>query len=311
MAPLDALDAELVREMQQDGRASVQALADRVGLSRTAARTRVQQLLDSGVVRVVGIVHAGVAGIAAIGHASISVEGDCGPLLRSIVRRENATFISRIAGQYAIVAELRTRDDGALATELNWLRARQGVRRVDVVRVSTVVKDAYSVGRGLDPVPLDEIDWLLMQELQRDGRTPYSRLAAVVGLSQAATRARVVRLVESGSLHISGLIDSSALGVAERAGIGLRVAGDALAVAARVAELPGVNYVVAGFGRFDIICGADAPSRTGLLHVIEAVCAVGEVREAESWYHLEVVKESYAVDQKQAMARLGEVSARR
>jgi DNA-binding Lrp family transcriptional regulator len=308
---LDTIDGELVRELQLDGRASVQALADRVGLSRTAARARVQHLLDSGIVRVVGIVHAGVAGIAAIGHASISFEGESRPLIDAIARREAATFLSRTAGQYGIVVELRTRDDTALAAELNWVRALPGVRRVDIVRISTVVKDAYSVVRGYDPVPLDELDWALMQELQRDGRAPYARLAAVVGLSQAATRARVVRLVESGSLHISGLVDSSALGVREAAGIGLRAAGDALAVAAEVSELPGLNFVVAGFGRFDVICGADAPSRAELLHVIEKVRALPNVREAESWYHLEVVKESYAVDQEQAAERLGGIAARR
>ena len=308
---LDAIDAELVRVLQQDGRASVQALADRVGLSRTATRARVAHLLDSGVVRVVGIVHAGVAGITAIGHASVAFEGESAPLIGAITEREAATFVSRIAGQYGIVVELRTRDDTALAAELDWLRSQPGVRRVDVVRVSTVVKDAYSVVRGRDPVPLDELDWTLMQELQRDGRAPYARLAAVVGLSQAATRARVVRLVESGSLHISGLIDSSALGVREAAGIGLRAAGDALAVAAEVAALPGLNFVIAGFGRFDVICGADAPSRAELLQVIEKVRTVANVREAESWYHLEVVKESYAVDQEQAAARLGGIASRR
>ena len=42
---LDAVDAVLVRELQRDGRATFQALADRVGLSRTAVRARVQHLL--------------------------------------------------------------------------------------------------------------------------------------------------------------------------------------------------------------------------------------------------------------------------
>ena len=37
---LDAVDAVLVRELQRDGRATFQALADRVGLSRTAVRAR-------------------------------------------------------------------------------------------------------------------------------------------------------------------------------------------------------------------------------------------------------------------------------
>ena len=48
---------------------------------------------------------------------------------------------------------------------------------------------------------LDDIDWRLLRELQRDGRAPYTRLAGIIGLSQAATRARVVRLMRSGVIR--------------------------------------------------------------------------------------------------------------
>ncbi len=56
---LDAVDAALVRALQGDGRATYQALADRVGLSRTAVRARVRHLIATGAIRIVGVLHAG------------------------------------------------------------------------------------------------------------------------------------------------------------------------------------------------------------------------------------------------------------
>jgi DNA-binding Lrp family transcriptional regulator len=295
-AVLDPTDAALVRELQEDGRVSLQTLADRVGLSRTAVRARVQHLFDSGVVRVVGIVHAVVAGLTAVAHVSVTVQGPARGVVDAIAGRDAATYVSLVAGEHSIIVDLRARDDAALERELDWIRGLAGVTRVNVVRCAGLVKDAYSVRRSFRRVPLDDVDWRLLEELQRDGRAPYARLAERIGLSQAATRARVVRLIQSGTVHVTGLVDSSALGVREGAGLGLRVQGPARVVAEQVAELPGVHYVLTGFGRFDVIVGADAASRGALVDTIEFVRAVPGVLELEAWQHLAIVKESYAVD---------------
>jgi DNA-binding Lrp family transcriptional regulator len=145
-------------------------------------------------------------------------------------------------------------------------------------------------------VSLDEIDWRLLRELTRDGRTPYTRLAEVVGLSQAATRARAVRLMRTGVIHVSGIVDSRALGSGELAGVGVRVSSDVETAAGRIARLSGINYVVTGFGRYDLVCGIDATSRDLLLSTLEAVRAVPGVWVGESWHHLDVVKQTHGAD---------------
>jgi DNA-binding Lrp family transcriptional regulator len=293
---LDAVDAVLVRELQRDGRATFQALADRVGLSRTAVRTRVQHLLDSGIVRVVGIVHASVVGTGAIGHLSIDVHGPARHVVDVVARRPAAWFAALATGAHPVVAEFRVRDDATLAQEVDTVRALPGVRGVEVFRVISVVKDAHSVVTELPDVSLDEIDWRLLRELTRDGRTPYTRLAEVVGLSQAATRARAVRLMRTGVIHVSGLVDSRALGSGELAGVGIRVCSDVSTAATRIARLSGVTYVVTGFGRYDLICGIDATSRDVLLSTLEAVRTVPGVWVSESWHLLDVVKQTYGAE---------------
>lgn len=293
---LDAVDAALIRELQRDGRATFQALADRVGLSRTAVRARVQQLLDARVVGVVGIVHAEVAGLAALGQVSVQLDGPARVAVAAIAKRDAATFVSLTAGRAPVVVELRARDDVALAHELNAVRDLPGVSGAEVFRCVEVIKDITLDSRTPQGVALDPIDWRLVQQLQQNGRTSYAQLARTVGLSQAAARARVVRLLDSGAVRVTALVDSTSLGVSENIGFGLRVRGDADVAGRRIAELPGIQTVLAGFGRFDVVCGATAADRAGLVETLEAVRSSGHVRHLEAWQHLSVVKESYEID---------------
>ncbi|WP_026406271.1 Lrp/AsnC family transcriptional regulator [Actinomadura rifamycini] len=293
---LDAVDAVLVRELQRDGRATFQALADRVGLSRTAVRARVQNLLETEVVRVVGIVHAAVVGAEATGHVSVTVDGSAREVATAVAERPAVGFAALTAGPHDLVVQVRTRDDTALAAEVDQLRSVPGVRTAEVFRSVATVRDAHTVVRELGEVTLDDIDWRLLRELQRDGRAPYTRLAHIIGLSQAATRARVVRLMRTGVIQVTGLADPRALGAAELGGFGLLVGGGLRKAAEAVAALDGVRYVATGFGRYDIVGQAEAASRAELVTVLDAVRSVPGVTVRESWHHLDVVKESYAAD---------------
>ncbi|MQY09186.1 Lrp/AsnC family transcriptional regulator [Actinomadura macrotermitis] len=293
---LDAVDAVLVRELQRDGRATFQALADRVGLSRTAVRARVQNLLETRVVRVVGIVHAAVVGAEAVGHVSVTVDGSARKAAEAVAQRPAVSFTALTAGHCDLVAQIRTRDDTALAAEVDHIRSVPGVRAAEVFRSVATVRDGHAVVRDLGDVALDDIDWRLLQELQRDGRAPYTRLAGIIGLSQAATRARVVRLMRTGVIQVTGLADPLALGAAELGGFGLVVSGGLRRVAEAVARQEGVRYLATGFGRYDIVGQAEAASRAELVGVLDAIRAVPGATVRGSWHHLDVVKESYAVE---------------
>ncbi|GGV18561.1 AsnC family transcriptional regulator [Kitasatospora herbaricolor] len=318
---LDAFDAALVRELQQDGRVSYQRLAESLGVSREAARARVHRLLESGTVRVVGIVRPWVVGIGAVAHVSLDVEGPGRPAAEVAAARPASSFVSCTAGARAVVAELRVADEAALEREFAVLRSAPGVRGIEVFRCTRLVRDAYSPATHPAAAPepaadvpqapapsfpaapaverppaVDEVDRTLLGLLQADGRASFAALAERVGLSQPATRARVLRLLQSGAVHVTGLVDSRAVGVREAVGVGLTVRGGAAAAAAAAARLPGINYVAAGYGRFDVVCGVDATDRPALLATLDSLRASAGVVRLESWYHLEIVKESYAYD---------------
>ena len=54
---------------------------------------------------------------------------------------------------------------------------------------------------------LDDVNKRIIEQLQRDGRMSYAALAKIVGLSEAAVRQRVQRLLDNGVMQIVAVTD--------------------------------------------------------------------------------------------------------
>ena len=87
------------------------------------------------------------------------------------------------------------------------------------------------------PVQLDDVSKAIIEQLQADGRRSYASIGKVVGLSEAAVRQRVQRLVESGVMQVVAVTDPLQLGFARQAMIGVTVNGPLESVADALADL--------------------------------------------------------------------------
>ncbi len=280
-----------MRALQGDGRATFQALADGVGLSRTAVRARVRQLVQSGAIRIVGVLHAGVVGMEVLGQVFFRVTGPVTSILEELEEREAVTFAAQTAGRFPVMAQVRVADDAALTKELARLRSLPGVDGAEVFRANAVYKDAHSSVRELREVELDALDWRLVRRLLKDGRASYADLARQVGLSQAAARSRVVRLLDSGVVHVTALVEPSVVGANERLGFGLRCRGDADALGTALANMSRVSFLASGFGRYDVVGTLTAPDHRRLVETLETIRGTAGIAYVETWEHLRIRKE--------------------
>src|SRR5690606_34588583 len=73
---------------------------------------------------------------------------------------------------------------------------------------------------------LDDISKSIIEVLQVDGRASYAAIAKEDGLSEAAVRQRVQRLLDAGIMQIVAVTDPIQVGFRRQAMIGLRVSGD-------------------------------------------------------------------------------------
>jgi Lrp/AsnC family transcriptional regulator for asnA, asnC and gidA len=144
-------------------------------------------------------------------------------------------------------------------------------------------------------VVLDDIDKAIIRELQLDGRTPYAKLGPAVGLSQAAVRQRVQRLMENGVMQVVAVTDPLMLGFTLEAMIGVEVDGDLRAVASKVAQVDNVDYVVVTTGRFDLVVEVVCRDHEELLHIInDVIRAIPGVRATETFTYLHLEKQTYS-----------------
>ena len=144
-------------------------------------------------------------------------------------------------------------------------------------------------------VVVDDVDKALIEALQQDGRLPYTKLAVEVGLSEAAVRQRVQRLVEAGVVQIVAVTDPLTLGFRRMAMIGLKVEGDLRTVATDIAALPEVSYVVVVGGSFDLMMEVVCEDDDHLLELLnDRVRAIAGVRSTETFTYLKLFKQTYA-----------------
>jgi Lrp/AsnC family transcriptional regulator for asnA, asnC and gidA len=145
------------------------------------------------------------------------------------------------------------------------------------------------------PVVIDEVDKRIIEQLQQDGRLPYTKLAAAVGLSEAAVRQRVQRLVESSVVQIVAVTDPLTLGFRREAMIGLKVEGDLRGVADTIAAIPEVSYVVVVSGSFDLLMEVVCEDDDHLLALLnDKVRSIPGVRSTETFTYLRLYKQTYA-----------------
>jgi Lrp/AsnC family transcriptional regulator for asnA, asnC and gidA len=145
-----------------------------------------------------------------------------------------------------------------------------------------------------DPV-VDEIDAALIRHLQIDGRRPYTKLAKQVGLSEAAVRQRVQRLLEQGVMQIVAVTDPLQLGLLRQAMILIKVDGDVRDVAAELERFDEVDYLVLTAGSVDILAEVFVPDDQALLELLnDRIRKVPGVVATESVIYLQLRKQTYS-----------------
>lgn len=141
---------------------------------------------------------------------------------------------------------------------------------------------------------LDDVSKSIIEQLQEDGRRPYASIGKAVGLSEAAVRQRVSKLLETGVMQIVAVTDPMQVGFNREAMIGVEVDGDIEAVADVIVKMPEVSYLVITAGTYDILLEVVCEDDEALLEVINRkIRALPGVRRTETFMYLKLRKQIY------------------
>jgi Lrp/AsnC family transcriptional regulator, regulator for asnA, asnC and gidA len=141
---------------------------------------------------------------------------------------------------------------------------------------------------------LDDVSKEILEQLQHDGRKPYSEIAKIVGLSEAAVRQRMQKMTESGIMQVVAVTDPLQLGFYRQAMIGIRCTGDMTSIANSLSAMPECDYVVMTAGSFDILVEVVVENDQDLIDVLNTkIRSLPGVISTETFVYLKLHKQFY------------------
>jgi Lrp/AsnC family transcriptional regulator for asnA, asnC and gidA len=154
------------------------------------------------------------------------------------------------------------------------------------------VRESYAMITRARQV-LDDTSRAIIEQLQIDGRKPYASIGAAIGLSEAAVRQRIAKLIEAGVMQVVAVTDPLTVGAYRMAMIGLKTDGDLTAVADQLSHYKEVDYVLITSGGFDVMAEVICNDDEHLLELIQRIRAIPQVRNTESFIYLKLRKQLY------------------
>jgi len=141
----------------------------------------------------------------------------------------------------------------------------------------------------------DALDKMILLELQRDGRAPFTSIAARLQVAEGTVRKRVNRLVERGVLRLVGIIDPARVGRTIQAIVGIRVGdGHVEQVVEHLRSLPQVRYLGVTAGAYDLIIEVVVSSNEDLYQFLtNQLRQVPGVAASDTSLILKVFKDRY------------------
>ncbi|MEE8121014.1 MAG: Lrp/AsnC family transcriptional regulator [Anaerolineales bacterium] len=142
---------------------------------------------------------------------------------------------------------------------------------------------------------LDETDQAIVSMLQYDGRKPFTKMAAELGITEGTVRRRVKTLTDSGKLQIVGVVEPQELGWNEAAMIGINVDSKRIVdIADAIARLSEVSYLFQAAGEFDLFAEVYCRDREHFVNFLnEKLKQIPGVERTQSFLILKMHKLSY------------------
>lgn len=137
---------------------------------------------------------------------------------------------------------------------------------------------------------IDKVNLAIIKHLRR-GRKSYKKIAEELNISENTVRARVHKLIESGILEITGLVDPEAISGHRIVMVGVKLKTmDLVKKGKEFSKLKGVISVSVVTGRFDLLLIVSLKTGFGLLEFYtEEVSKLKDVQSVETF----VVYKSY------------------
>ena len=317
---LTVRSGEIIAMLGENGRYTNVEIAEKVGVSHSTVKKRIDRLVDNRICRVLGVVSPEKVGFGTSVFVLMKTKPDMtAQVAESLMRYPQAYWIGQVTGRYDIIVEVVLRDaadifdvvtrnialiPGVVSLEtlvvtrqtwwrpMEWRPSAGEALAADVERWDLPVWRGDGAGRqkgrqdrggGQNTERLDETDIRIIGLLQENGRRAAAEIARTVGISRPAAKSRIDRLLESGVCKVVGVVARDILGLAIGVHVYMCTEPDkTVEVGESLARMPEIAWIGHTTGQFDTLIEMYAHSAEEALDVaIAKIASVPGIRTTE------------------------------
>ena len=128
---IDRTSQRIIAILQRDGRCPNTVIAREVGISESAVRARIQGLISSGVLQIIGLTDPGNMGFGVMALIGVQAGNDLNRIAELVSTWPETTYVVISAGSFDLLIELVCTDNNDLLRVVERIRAVDGVRSTE------------------------------------------------------------------------------------------------------------------------------------------------------------------------------------
>ena len=150
--PIDQIDCEIIRLLQQNGRISNREISKKIGTSETTTRTRLNRLIKNGIIQVVAVSNPFKLGFGVIGNSKIRIEvNKMDTVVNELKKIKEIWYIALATGGTDIDAEFNVKSlDDLNALLFEKISRIPGINQIDTSLILRFAKRDYAWGTAMD-----------------------------------------------------------------------------------------------------------------------------------------------------------------
>lgn len=219
---VDNIDLKILEELEKDARQPVQALAKKMGMSRTTLAYRLNRLTSRGILTIACIANTELLGYQILLTVGMTVlPGKIEVVVEKLLPLPEVKVLCLTGGRYSIMAWILILDRPAfvkLVTET--LSDIPDILSIDIMYTLKWVKDSWTyfnpqLAAAPERIPEKKpgaMELSIIKALQRNPRQTAAELAGTLGISTSSAKTRVENLLSDGYIRFVSIIDSAKLG---------------------------------------------------------------------------------------------------
>ena len=306
---LRGVDSQLFQYLQADGRAPYALLGRKLGLSEVTVRRRVAQLIRAGAFAITAVADPRLLGLDQMAWTALTVHPRAASrVAQQLIEVSNVTYVVQTSGRYGVMAELGCHDLPELRQVLSLIRGLPGVQRTETFTYMAMLHQQFvwgdedlpgsavvGLGQQQPGAALDPVDEDIIRQLQIDGRLPFRAIAANLGISERLVSERFRCLAENRLVRVMAVGNPESLGYRSRCWLAMQCTPglDTDKVAQQLAQIHGIDYVVATTGRYDLMAELVSREKEELVRTVEErIGQIDGIEHCEVFYYLRLLYRS-------------------